>query len=183
MALICPPIQNIDKDGCLNNIGGNKLTMYVFSTDERLSMTEDKTNWVIDSIEYKNGSTASVPVSISYHKNTAALTESAAGVAETANQTNTVTVTITVNNRQYNKSKSISILGAGQRELDLIVQQNNGTNWFIPNATLTGTETASGATRADGSNYVLTFTAELDELAFGIESADLTSLLTTGKIA
>ena len=176
----CPTLIAIEKDGCLSNAGGLKLKAYIFPSEYRAELVYG-TDYTIEDIEYIDNVTPVLPISISFHKNTATLTESMAGTAETANSTNTVTVSITVNNRQYNKSKAINILGAGQRELDLVIEQNNGTAWLVTNATLS-VESATGAVRADGSNYVLTFTAELDDLVHGIKSADVETLITTGKI-
>lgn len=176
----CPTLIAIEKDGCLSNAGGLKLKAYILPSEFRTGLVYEA-DYTIKEVEYVDNTTPVLPVSISFHKNTATLAESMAGTAETANSTNTVTVSITVNNRQYNKSKAINILGAGQRELDLVIEQNNGTAWFVPNATLS-VESATGAVRADGSNYVLTFTAELDDLVRGIKAVDVEELITTGKI-
>lgn len=179
---ICPSLTNITKDTCLNNIGGLKLTAYVFPTDTRDGLSYDDSTWTVNAVEYTNG-TAVLPISIEFHKNTATFVQSAAGTIETQNSTNTVTVSITVNNKSYLKSKAINVLAAGQREIDLVIQLNNHTNWFVPNAILTQTDTNSGAAKTDGSNYVLTFTAELDTLAYGIEASDFDTLISTGLIA
>lgn len=178
----CPTIISINKESCLNNVGGLKLEAYIFPSENRTALTYDNIDWVLSALEYTNGSNPLLPISIQFHKNTANFTESAAGAVETTNSTNTVTLSITVNNRQYEKSKAINILGAGMRELDIIVSQKNGTNWFIPEAILTQTDSTSGTLKTDGSNYVLTFTAELDTLMYGIEDGDLQSLITTGSI-
>lgn len=177
----CPTLQSIDVDKCGITSGGLKLKLYIFPSEYRKSMTANVTDWVVDSLEYVDNSTPVLPVSITYHRNTANFEENAEGTIETATQSNTVTISITVNNRQYKKSQAISILGASLRELDLIVSQNNGTNWFIPNAILTVANSNSGTLKSDGSNYVLTFVAELDQLQYGIESTDVETLISTGS--
>lgn len=183
MAIICPTLTSIEKDECLNNIGGLKLKVSVFESKFRTVMTTDDLTGTISALTYEDVSAPVLPISITFHKNTATLTESNAGTAETANQTNTVTVSITVNNREYKKSRALTILGAAQRELDLVVSQANGTNWLVPNAVLTVVDSASGAVKGDGSNYVLTFTAELDSLVYGIEDVDVATLISTGTFA
>lgn len=184
MAIICDPLININLSDCLNNVGGNKRELYVWLSSERGdTLTLDNTNYTVDTVEYlTSGATASLPINISVNKDGILMEESNVGDSIIMNQTNTVTITVTVNNRQYDKSKAISILGAGQRDLDLVVSQSNGTNWFVPNATLSQADSSTGQARADGSNYTLTFTAELDHLVYGIETTDLVDLVTTGKI-
>lgn len=178
----CPQLISISKEACIKNPGGLKLEAFIFPTESRKNLQLDESSYTVAGVEYSDGVDAVLPVSISFHKNTANMTESKAGTIETANETNTVTLSITVNVRQYNKSKAINILGAGGRELDVVFSQANNTNWFIPNAILTQTDSNSGTVRQDGSNYVLTFTAELDDLLYGIEEVDMNELITTGKI-
>lgn len=180
--LNCGPLVSIDAEGCVNNIGGLEQVAYFWLSSERVDLAYDESDYVVDSLEYVNSGTASTPIFIKFHKDTATFNESKEGNAAIANETNTVTLTIQVNNRQYDKSKSINILGAGQREIDIVFSQRNGTNWFIPNATLKTTNSDVGATRADGSFYTLTFETEVDGLLYGIEDADLDDLISNGKI-
>lgn len=177
----CPPLIGIDRN-CSNNVGGMKTKVYIFPSEKRSALSLDSTDYVVDEVTYVDGSNPVLPVTLSFHKDTANLTESAANTATTANSTNTITLSLTINNRQYSKSKSISILGAGGRELDIYIQQHNGTNWYIKDAIMTTTESTTGVLKADGSNYVLTFTTEEDSLIYGVEDVALASLITTGKI-
>lgn len=181
MIINCPPLDGIDKD-CINNIGGIKTTMYLFPSSKRTELVYDGTDYVVEEVTYAEGSTAVLPVTISFDKKTANWTESLANTVETTNTANTVTISITINSKQYSKQKSINLMASGNREIDFYISNNNGTNWFIPEATLVTSESNSGTLRADGSNYVLTFTAELDHAVYGVTDVNLAALITTGKI-
>lgn len=180
----CPALKNILKDDCLNNTGGLKLKALVFPSELRAEYDVDVSGETLESILYTDdgttgGLTGVTGTIISFHKNTGTLAESLASDAAIANTTNTITVAITVNNRSYAKSSAISIMAAGGREIDLFITQNNGTIWFIPDATLS-VESTVGATRAEGSNYVLTFTSEQAQLVYGVEPTDFADLEANG---
>jgi hypothetical protein len=180
---VCKSLVSINKDKCLNNIGGLKLTAYVFPSEDRILESRDEDLGIMTSLEYNDGSYPVLPITISYHKNTANFKEGLAGVIETSNQTNTMTLSITVNNRSYDKSRSISILSAGGREVDIIISQNNGTNWYLPEMIMINVDSDTGTVRTDGSNYVLTFTNDISDLVYGIEDADLADLISTGTFS
>lgn len=182
--MACPDILDIEKQECLNNSGGLGLTINVWQSKDRSAMIFNDTTGVYDQVEFDDGgspATLIVPKSITFHKNTANLVQSGAGEEATANNTNTATLSITINYQDYLKSRAISIMAGGQRELDIAFAHNNGTKWFMPNTVLKSYEANSGTLKADGSNYVLNFTGEYDELIGGLEDADYELLVTTGS--
>lgn len=183
---ICKPLQSIMADFCLNNKGGLKQEVLVFPSISR-SETDfviSSGDTVVETIKYTDDATSSgatvAPAKLTFHKNTATFSEDLAQDAASANQTNTITLTITLNNRAYAKSAALSVFAAGGRELDVYFSQRNGTNWMIPNATLAINSTV-GATRQEGSSYVLTFTCEEDQLVYGVEDADYLLLAENGS--
>ena len=184
--MACPDIIDIEKAECLNNVGGLELSLSVWQSKDREKMVGDKTlTWTYTALEFSDGASPTpaliTPVTISYHKKTANLMQSAEGDEATANSTNVVTLSVTINAQEYLKSKAISIMSAGQRNLDVALAYKNGTKWFLPDMILKGVVADSGTESVNGSNYVLTFTAEYDSLALGIEDADFETLVSTGK--
>lgn len=177
--MACPDIEEIKKADCLNNTGGLELKISVWQSADRSAMEFNKETWTYDTITFGD-LTPVVPVTVSYHKNTANLEQSGEGDEETANNTNEVTLSVTINSQDVDKSRAISIMASGQRELDIALAYNNGTKWFLPNMILKSYTASSGATKKDGSNYVLTFTAEYDGLVGGLEDAVFEKLITEG---
>ena len=148
-------------------------------------MTFDKDTWKYTGIQYDDGATPTPalipPVTISFHKKTANLTQSMEGDIATANSTNIATLSLTINNQDFEKSRAISIMASGQRELDIALAYNNGKKWFLPNVVLKTTESNSGTEKSDGSNYVLTFEGEYEALIGGLDDADYEQLISTGS--
>lgn len=178
--MACPDIEDIEKADCLNNTGGLGLEIAVWQSKDRTAMDFDPLTWLYDNIEF--GSSPNIlPVIVGFHKNTATLTQTAEGDEGTANSTNEVSLSITVNSQDTDKSRAISVMAAGQRELDIALSYKNGTKWFLPNMVLKSFTGNSGATQKDGSNYVLTFTGEMEALAGGLMDADYENLITNGK--
>lgn len=87
------------------------------------------------------------------------------------------TLNIVLARREASKSASLQILGEGQRFLDIIVLDANGTYWYYENMQLSGGDEDSGTARADGSKYAVTFIGESDHRPYEIPKALVTSVL------
>lgn len=183
--MACADIIDIEKQDCANNIGGLEISVSMWQSKDRQKMVFDKDTWKYTDIEFSDGDTSTpaliLPVTIGFHKKTANLTQSMEGDIATANSTNVATLSLTINNQDFDKSRAISIMASGQRELDIALAYNNGKKWFLPNVVLRTTEANSGTEKTDGSNYVLTFEGEYDELVGGLDDAAFDALITTGS--
>lgn len=92
----------------------------------------------------------------------------------------TTTLTLTIPRREVAKRQSISLIAAGQRNLAIIIRDANDIYWFMgytEYANLTGVGEGSGAAKADGSKYALTFLAEEAEMMPEIDSTIIAALL------
>ncbi len=182
--MACADIIDIEKQDCLNNIGGLEISVSMWQSKDRQKMVFDKSTWKYTDIEFSDGATPAElikPVSIGFHKKTANLTQSMEGDIATANSTNVATLSLTINNQDFDKSRAISIMASGQRELDIALAYNNGKKWFLPNVVLKTTESNSGTEKTDGSNYVLTFEGEYEALVGGLENTLFDALISTGS--
>lgn len=179
--MACPELINIEKTACLNNQGGLELFISVWKSEDRSAMVFDTATWTYTSISFGVTPSFKLPVSVEFHRDTASLKQSGAGSVETSNSTNTVTLIVTINAQDFLKSKGINAMAEGMQELDVALSYKNGVKWFLPNVQMTTYEANSGVKRADGSNYVLTFTAEYSQLVGGLEDADFASLISTGS--
>ncbi len=180
----CVALKNILKDDCLNNIGSLVGEILVFDSADRGTITVDANDETYTAMSYATGS-PSVPVLpaiVTFHKDSATFEETSEVDGVLVNAVNTVTLTVTLNSRAYTKSAALSIMGSSGRELDVVFRQKSGTNWVILGATLK-VDSKVGATKKEGSTYTLTFTAEVDRLVYGIDSADYETLKTTGSFS
>lgn len=159
---------------CLNNAGGLKK-IYIAPTEFITSTTE------LDGTVTAISMTASQSfMEYDFAKNSASYTEEAA-IDQTAGSTfYTTTLTLNIARREVSKRQSLGLLSAGQRDLSIIVQDANGLYWFMgyeESANLTGLGEGSGAAKADGSKYLLTFLAEETEQMPEVDSSIIAALL------
>src|SRR5690606_5787424 len=163
MPFICPSMQNIDLN-CLNNVGSLLGKIYVFPSKTRTKLVIDQQTGVVSEAEYSD-SGAVLPISVAFAKDTATFTENRTYTKAIENANNIPSLSITVNKRSHSNSRKIEVIGQNS-ELDVYFVQANGIVWFMQDTVLETVASTIGATRAEGSNYVLTFTGDVDELIY-----------------
>lgn len=173
MAINCDALSSIERD-CSNALGGINQKIYI----------NDSANVDYDAATITDGVITSLSLTtlgtefevIEFRKNLATLNED-----YTNNPDGAVmfehTLVIPIHGRDAAKSNKISVMAAGQRELDIIVPQNDGGWVYLRQATLTTVADGTGAAKADGSKYTLTFTAQSEQLAYFIDEALISDLI------
>lgn len=158
---------------CDNNVGG--LTNFYVIPAEFVTGTTVTTGTVTNI-----GLSGGVFVEYQFNKNSAMYTEEAAIDLVNGSTFYTETVKLTIPRREAAKSQALMLVGAGQRDLYIIVKDGNGLFWFVGyanKANLTGISEGSGTAKADGSKYTLTFLAEEPELMYEVDPAIIAGLL------
>lgn len=160
--------------GCENNIGG-LTNIYLAPIELIISSTE--TAGEITTIDMEIGSQFE---EYTFNKNSASYVEEA-GIDLTAGSTfYTTTLTLTIPRREVAKRQSLALVSAGQRDLAIIMRDGNGLYWYMgvaEGANLTALGEGSGAAKADGSKYALTFLAEEAEAMPEVDSTIIPALL------
>lgn len=171
----CATLQTITKS-CDNNSGGI-YTLYVNQQDNIASITTDETgtNWIVDTITLTDPLDVFVP--IEFRRNVGSYTEEANIDLINGSSYVTQTINLMLHRRDQEKSKAIKVMGAGQQYLAVIVGDANGKFWYFPYMQVTGVGEGSGTTRADGSKYSLTLTAENEFLAYEVDPTIIAGLL------
>lgn len=174
MAIICEALEAIVRD-CSNALGGVDQRIFINDSnnvdyDGSLTLTEH----VITALDLETPEIGFE--TIEFRKNLATLTEDYANAPDGAVMFNQ-TLMIPIHGRDAAKSKKISVMAAGQRELDIIIPQNGGGYVYLRQAVLSSVADGTGAAKADGSKYTLTFTAEAETLAYFIDETLVDTLL------
>jgi hypothetical protein len=159
---------------CDNNVGG--LTSFYIAPSEFVSAST-VTAGEVTAITMSGASTF---VEFQFNKNSASYTEEAAIDLTNGSTYYTETVTLTIPRRDVDKRNAIALIAAGQRDLKIIVKDGNGIYWFVGyanSANLTALAEGSGAAKADGSKYTLTFVAEEPELMYTVDSAIIAAII------
>ncbi|CAB5224149.1 hypothetical protein UFOVP391_31 [uncultured Caudovirales phage] len=170
----CSALESIVKS-CDNNTGGIEK-IWINQQDNISGITLDATNtWTIDAITLVGGAPDFTAFDI--RRNTGSYTEEAAIDLINGSSYVTAVINLMFHRRDQDKSQAIKILGAGQQYLVAIVKDMNGKYWYFPQLQLTATGEGSGVTRADGSKYSVTLTAEVEFLAYEIEAAAVTAVI------
>lgn len=160
--------------GCDNNAGG---ITNVYIAPAELILSSTLVEGEITAIGMTAGSKFE---EYAVNKNSASYVEEA-GIDLTAGSTfYTTTLTLTIPRREVAKRQSIALVAAGQRNLAIIIKDANGLYWFMgyaEYANLTGVGEGSGAAKADGSKYALTFLAEEAEMMPEVDSTIVPALL------
>jgi hypothetical protein len=160
---------------CDNNTGGIEK-IWINQQDNISGITLDNTNtWTIDAITLTGGAPDFTAFDI--RRNTGSYTEEAAIDLINGSSYVTAVINLMFHRRDQDKSQAIKILGAGQQYLVAIVKDMNGKYWYFPQLQLTATGEGSGVTRADGSKYSVTLTAEVEFLAYEIEEAAVNAVI------
>jgi len=173
MAINCELLESIERD-CSNALGGIAQKIYINDSEnvDYESFVELAGTITTMALEL----TAPAFEVIEFRKNLATLTEEYANNPDGAVMFDQ-TLVIPVHGRDAAKSRKISVIAAGQREVDLIVPQNDGGIVYLRQAVLTAVGDGTGAAKADGSKYTLTFTAQSETLALFVAPAALAAVL------
>ena len=87
------------------------------------------------------------------------------------------TISLMFHKRQASLSNALSILGEGQRYLNIIIKDANGKYWMYDHAQLNGGDESTGTAKADGSNYTVTFLADMDNRPYEVDESIIVGLL------
>jgi hypothetical protein len=86
-------------------------------------------------------------------------------------------VSLQFNRREAATSRALTIIGEGQRFLEIIFLDANGIYWYLDHAQLDGGTEVTGTMRADGSKYTVTFTALMDNRPYEIAKSIVTTVI------
>ena len=160
--------------GCNNNIGG--LAAFYIAPSEFVTGSTVSAG----TVTAVNMSGATKFVTFEFNKNGGNYIEAAPISLENGSTYFEITVNLTIPRREVAKRNAIALLAAGQRNLDIIVLDQNGLYWYIGyanGANLTALGEGSGVSKADGSKYSLTFLAEEPELAYEVTSGIIANII------
>lgn len=177
MALNCEALESIVRD-CSSAIGGIYPTLYINDSDnvDWDNKTLDSNDEYITAISLVG--TPGVPFSvIEFRKNLGTFNEDYSREDDGAVVFDQV-LTLPIHGRDAAKSRKISTIAAGQREVDIIIRQNDGEYVYLRGMTLTTVADGTGATKKEGSKYTLTFNGESERLSYYIDESEIPDLLT-----
>jgi hypothetical protein len=172
--MACNILTCIQK-GCENNAGG-LLKFYVADAESVTGTTV--TNGTVTAISLSGGTPAFYE--FEFNKNSAQYVETGNIDLTNGSTFYTVETTLNIARRDVNKRNAIQLLGAGQRNLVVILKDANGLFWLqgLTNyANLTAVGEGSGLAKADGSKYSLTLTSEEPDMMPEVDSAIINDLL------
>lgn len=170
MSLNCNNLEDITL-GCDNPIGGIRRIL-LNDSDNITSITASASTWNISAV----GVTASQFTEITFRKNLGTYTEDYTQEPDGAIMY-MPSIVIPIHGRDASKSRKISILGEGQRLLDIIVETNAGTYVYFPEMQLKSVADGSGAAKNEASKYTITFGGEVEHLAYYVDPAIIAGLL------
>jgi hypothetical protein len=172
MALNCDNLESIFR-GCDNPIGGIDQRIYINDSENVLDadFTYDLTAHTITAL-----TAATAFEVVEFRKNLATLEEPYTREDEGA-IIFTPTLTIPVHGRDAAKSRKISLLAAGQREVDIIVPQNDGGYVYLRKMQLSSVADGTMANKSEASKYTLVFDGQAEQLSYFIGSSVVTSLI------
>lgn len=174
MALICSDLESILK-ACESAVGGLNQVIYINDSTE-----VDFDAFTLDAPTHTYTALAlegTVPFEkIEFRKNLATLSEDYALEAD-GSVLFTQTLVIPIHGRDAAKSRKISLIAAGQRNVDIIVVQNDGGLVYLREAQLSTIADGTMAEKKSGSKYTLTFTAESEQLAYFVDPTALAAVL------
>lgn len=173
MPINCELLESIERD-CSNALGGINQRIYLNDSKNVEFDAATVADHIITTIAL--GATAPGFEVVEFRKNLATLSEDYANNPDGAVMFEQ-TLVLPIHGRDAAKSKKISVMAAGQRELDIIIPQNDGGYVYLRQATLTTVADGTGAAKGDGSKYTLTFTAQSEELAYFVDSDLIESLV------
>jgi hypothetical protein len=177
MSSLCDNLNGIEKD-CLVNIGGTQ-NIYIADRDD------------LDSVTVSAGTVTAITMASGASFHEFAFTRDSSSFTETpeVDVTNGSTlfaqnVTLTVKRRDVSKRNAIMLLAAGQRDLAVIIKDNNGNyelagynSNFSQGLQLTGGEGGSGTAKTDLNGYTIELTNSMPEMAFAVDDSIIAGLL------
>lgn len=167
--MACNTLTSITKS-CSNNQGGI-YSVYINDTDNVI-VTASASTWQITS------ATASPKfTSFEFNRNVGSITTDPKIDLINGSTYFEVKVSLVFHRREAAKSRALQILGEGQRYLDIIFLDANGTYWYIDHAQLDGGTEETGTTKADGSKYTVTFMAQMDNRPYEISKTLVTPVI------
>lgn len=178
MPFNCDVLTDITRD-CSSAIGGIQPILYINDSenvDWSTLVLDPADNQTIQNLSLTGPGV--VPFKhIEFRQNLGSLTEEYT-LADDGAVVFTFTLTLPIHGRDANKSRAIATMAAGQRELDLIVLQNDGGIVYLRQARLATTADGTGLLKTDGSKYTLTFTGVAEHYAYFLNPV----LLTPGQL-
>ena len=160
--------------GCDSNTGGIQK-IYIIGKESVLSTTEVAGETTVIGLD-----TGVFFEEYTFNKGSASYTEDLASDLASGSQFYTVQLTMNIPRREVSKRQSIQLLASGQRELVIIILDGNGLYWLMgknEGSILTASGEGSGAAKADGSKYSLTFLAEDSEMMTEVDDTIVAALL------
>jgi hypothetical protein len=175
MPLNCDNLESIFRS-CDSAIGGIDQRIYINDSEnvDYANFVIDNTEHIITTIALFSG--ASNFEVIEFRKNLATLNEDYSREADGA-VVFTHNLTLPIHGRDAAKSRKISLIAAGQREVDIIVPQNDGGYVYLRKMQLASTADGTGAAKTDGSKYTLTFDGQSEALAYFVTSSAITPVI------
>lgn len=160
--------------GCDNNLGGIKRFL-VTNFDNVVSTTEVAGEITVIAMAVGTGF-----VEYSFNKNSCSFVED--GTIDLTNGSTfySTTTTLMIPRREVAKRNSLALLASGQQDLMIIMEDQNGLFWlqgWSNGANLTAQGEGSGAAKADGSKYSLTFLSEEPEQMPEVDSTIVDALI------
>jgi len=168
--MACNSLTSILKS-CSNNQGGI-YAVYINETDNVTGTTVVSSAWTISQI----GTTADF-TTFEFSRNVGSVSIDPKIDLINGSTYFEATVSLVFHRREAAKSRALQILGEGQRYLDLIVLDANGTYWYIDHAQLSGGVEETGTVKADGSKYTVTFVAQMDNRPYAVDSTIVPALI------
>lgn len=168
--------------GCESNVGGIKK-IYITDAVNVTGVTQNSGGILVASGEVVTAismATTTLFYDFEFNKNTSNYTESATVNLENGTTFYTQTITLVIPRREQAKRNKILLLAAGQKKLNIIVQDSNGLYWLFGQSEgciLTGNEGGSGTAKTDLNGYTLTLTAEEPTMAPEVDDAVIPTII------
>lgn len=164
--------------GCHNNIGS--ISQILIAPEEFIT-GGTYSSGTITAIAMSAGTSF---VEYQFNKNSASYTEVAGIDLAVGSTLHTTTTTLTIPRREVAKRNALALISAGQRNLIILIKDGNGLYWMQgydttenTGANLTGLDGGVGATKGEGSNYVLTFLSEASVQMPEVDSSIIAALV------
>lgn len=175
--LNCDNLEGILRD-CSNALGGIDNRIYINDSENvdieaTINSITGDSHTIATITLFSGGTDFEV---IEFRKNLATLTEDYTYSDDGAIMFNQ-TLTLPIHGRDAAKSRKISVLAAGGRELDIIIPTNDGGYVYVRKAQLTAVADGTGAAKADGSKYTLTFTAQSELLSYYVTKSAVEAII------
>lgn len=153
-------------DECENNMGGGQDLLY----NDQSSVPEFTVDTTTKKITAFTGMEAPF-IRIPFRRNAVSYMESEKIDRDAGSNYMEATVSVSLKKRDAKKSEMLRVAGQGQRYLAFVFKDGNGTPWYFQNMQLATSEGGSGANKAEGSKYDVTFVGEYEGYAYPITDA------------